>query len=159
MTYRDELEAALQRVHESERSLADERERSALKDREIATLRAQLQHMSSQLATVQPAYPQPVGTNYAMGYETPTHPIAKMIQSVLWISVLIAGAVVLAAGSQRESSGVMMAQLLAFLPGAAIAGHLTRKRPLPRYFASIVLGAIASMVLVAFFFATIWRSL
>lgn len=160
MTYRDELEAALHRANESERALAEERAQSAVKDREIAVLRAQVQQMTSQLATVQPAYPpQPYGANVQAAYDSQPHPVAKVLQSILWVAVVIAGAVVLAAGSQRERDGVMMAQLLAFVPGAAIAGHLTRKRPLPRYFASIVLGAVASMVLVAFFFAAIWPSL
>lgn len=158
MTYRDELEAALHRANESERALAEEREQSALKDREIAALRSQLQQVSSQLATVQPAYPpQPFGAPAHRATEP--HPIAKMTQSILWVAVVIAGAVVIAAGSQRERDGMMMAQLLAFVPGAAIAGHLTRTRPLARYFASLVLGGVAAAVLVAFFFAAIWPSL
>jgi hypothetical protein len=152
MSYRDELEAAVQRADQSERDLAEERAKSAVKDQQIAALQARLAQAQTGIAPVI----QPGAITSA---SHAAHPIAVVIQRFLWAIAAFAALSIAAAATQSESKGVAMAQLVGALPFSAIAGQLTTRRPLKRYFASIALGFVGGVAVLSLFFAAVWPSL
>jgi hypothetical protein len=158
MTYRDELEAAVHRANESERSLADERARSAQKDREIYALQAQLAQAQSQIARWVP----PEARGEVAQWTAPIGnvlPAVRVGQIALWTATALALVAVALAGSGSETAGVIMAKTLCAVPGAAIGGHLSRRRPIGRYLLGALFGAVALRVLVEFFFVSLWPAL
>ncbi len=152
MTYRDELEAALQRAQQSEQELARERAQSMQKDQHIYWLQQQLAEAQKGLAVI--PSPAAIGNATAM-----VNPLARGVQRFLWALAAFAVLAIGAASIESESKGVALAQVLGAFPFAAIAGQLTLARPLKRYFASVALGFIGGGGLILFFFASIWRSL
>lgn len=157
MTYRDELEAALHRAHESERALAEERAKTAVKDQQIASLQQQLGNAQSQLAVLQPAPMQ--GPLRGPHGASAVHPVVAVSQIALWVMALGAIVMIVALGSSRESDGVQAARMFGAIPFAAVAGQLTRTRPIGRYFASVALALLGAKLLIEFFFAAIWPAL
>lgn len=152
MTYRDELEAAVQRANQSERALAEEREKSLVKDQQIAFLQQQLANAQKGIA--------PVPSPHAITNAThAANPLARVVQRFLWAIAAFCALAILAAGSQRESEGVLLARMLGAVPIAAIAGQLTVTRPLKRYFASIALALVGGFFLIELFFAAVWPAL
>jgi hypothetical protein len=153
MTYRDELEAALQRAQHSEQALAEERARTAQKDQQIQWLQQQLGQAQSQLAVYQPQQSPFVSAAVA-----PSRGV-QIAQRVLWGFVLLTVIAVGLAASQRETDGVAMARLAAPIWGAAIAGQLASRGTVARYALSLGLGLFAGGALMAFFFVAIWPAL
>jgi hypothetical protein len=152
MTYRDELEAAMQRAQHSEQALAEERARSLQKDQQIQWLQQQLGYAQSQLAVYQPSAP------FVTAAVAPSRGV-QIAQRVLWGLVLLTVIAVGLAASQRETDGVAMARLAAPVWGAAIAGQLAARGTVARYALSCALGLFAGGALMAFFFVAIWPAL
>jgi hypothetical protein len=152
MSYRDELEAAVQRAEQSARDLAEERAKSAVKDQQIANLQAQL--AQAQMGITPVVQPGAITSASHAAY-----PLAVVMQWFMWALAAFAALSIAAAATQSESKGVAMAQLVGALPFAALAGQLTIRRPFKRYVASLALGLFGGAAVISLFFAAVWPSL
>lgn len=143
MGYRDENEAALQRVQNLEQRLADEQAENKRLAGLITKANAEIIRLHGQpIAPVVAASPQ---NNRAL---------------LFLLGVAVAGLVVLGMAAYRsERGGVQAALFVIPLWGALFGAWVQRRRTLGGLVIGAVAGAVIAFLTLSLFFATLWRAL